>query len=91
MFAVDDLEAALATLGEVLADREVSFDLALIGGGALLLLGAIERPTKDLDIVARVEAGDLVQATPLPPILMEAVSDVAGALGLPHSSAAADV
>ena len=84
MFAVDDLEAALATLGEVLADREVSFDLALIGGGALLLLGAIERPTKALDIVARVEAGDLVQATPLPPILMEAVSDVAGALGLPE-------
>ena len=36
-------------LGELLADRGHAVELVAIGGGSLLLLGLIERPTKDLD------------------------------------------
>lgn len=83
MFDIDTLDDALSTLGEVLADRGATYDLALIGGGALLLLGAISRPTKDLDVVARVEGGELLRAEPFPELLRVAVEDVAGALELP--------
>lgn len=53
-FQSASLREALRALGEVLADRGLVHDVAVIGGGALLLSGHIERPTKDLDIVARV-------------------------------------
>lgn len=78
------LEQALQTLGEVLAAREEHHDLAVVGGGALLILGLIDRPTRDLDVVARVEAERWSRAEPFPPALLEAVQDVAGALDLPE-------
>ncbi len=46
-------------------------------------MGAISRPTKDLDVVALVESGALRRAEPFPPGLQTAVEDVARALGLP--------
>lgn len=77
-----DLEAALRALGDLLEDRSQSADLAVIGGGALLLAGFIERPTKDLDAVALYRAGELISAHPLPGFLETAVEDVARAYGL---------
>lgn len=50
-----------------------------------MLLGLISRPTKDLDLVARVEDGRYVRAEPLPPDLIEARNDVGRALGLGDS------
>ena len=47
-----------------------------------MLLGLIERATKDLDIVAVVNAGRYVSAQPLPDFLLSAVRDVAAATGL---------
>ena len=76
------IEEALATLGEVLQRRGERFEVVAIGGGALLLLGLIGRPTKDIDIVGLVEAGIIGPAQPLPSALREAVVDVASALGL---------
>jgi len=76
------LEEALHLLGDVLEDRGEAFDIALIGGGALLLLGLIERSTKDLDILARIEGDDWLLARPLPAALAEAVRDVAETLDL---------
>lgn len=84
MIDSDSLPIALDTLGAILEDRGQPHDLAVIGGGALLLLGLIERPTKDLDVVARLEARRLVRAEPFPADLVQAVEDVASALGLPH-------
>ena len=84
MFDVDSLDDALQVLGDLMEDRTLRFDLALIGGGALLLVGAISRPTKDLDVVAIVESDLLRRAEPFPPELRRAVEDVAGALGLPR-------
>ena len=48
MFRDADLEEALSTLGQLLQDRGEAYDVVVIGGGALLLLGLIVRPTKDL-------------------------------------------
>ncbi len=80
-----ELVEALTVLGEVLQERGEAYDLAIIGGGALLLLGLIERPTKDLDIVARIEGDSWTEADPLPEPLLSAIVEVAGALDLPDN------
>lgn len=82
MFEADSLRQALATLGVLLADRELTYEIVVVGGGGLLLLGVIRRPTKDLDALALVESGEYKLARPLPQPLLEAVRDTAGALGL---------
>jgi hypothetical protein len=77
------LEEALQTLGAVLQERGLSFEAVAIGGSSLMLLGLINRPTRDLDVAALVSRGDYVKADPMPPQLVEAAADVANALGLP--------
>jgi hypothetical protein len=77
-----DLERALEVLGELLADRSLSFEVHAIGGGSLLLLGLIDRPTEDLDLVAIVRAGALSGAKPMPAELEQASGEVASLLGL---------
>ena len=77
-----DLERALEILGELLADRGLSFEVHAIGGGSLLLLGLIDRPTVDLDLVAIVRGGAMSAAKPMPPELKEASVEVASLLGL---------
>lgn len=82
MFALDSLRHALSTLGLLLKDRGLTFEIVVVGGGGLLLLGIIRRPTKDLDALALVEAGEYQLARPLPNELREAVEDTASVLGL---------
>jgi len=82
MFEADSLRQALALLGALLADRGLAYEIVAIGGGGLLLLGVIRRPTKDLDALALVEHGEYQLARPLPPPLREAIRDTASALGL---------
>ncbi|MDA3950675.1 MAG: hypothetical protein PF508_15830 [Spirochaeta sp.] len=77
------LEQALQTLGQVLQDRGVSYDLVAIGGGALLLQGIVPRPTEDLDIIARAEGDSWVSANPFPKPLETAIRDVGQAMDLP--------
>ncbi|MBI4259218.1 MAG: hypothetical protein HY658_01510 [Actinobacteria bacterium] len=76
------LDQALRTLGETLEARGMAFELVVIGGSSLMLLGFITRPTKDLDAVALVEDEKLVPAEPLPPPLAEAIADVGRTFGL---------
>lgn len=78
----EQLERALAALGEVLAHRGANFHLAVVGGTGLLMLGAVVRTTTDVDIVARIEGDTLRSAQPLPPALEDAARDVARALKL---------
>ncbi|MBK8011527.1 MAG: hypothetical protein IPK13_09260 [Deltaproteobacteria bacterium] len=73
---------ALEALGDLLESRNENADLAVIGGGALLLAGFIERPTRDLDAVALHSEGHLTSAHPLPESLQRAVHDVGRAYGL---------
>lgn len=82
MFALDGLRQALSTLGLLLKDRGLHFEIVVVGGGGLLLLGIIRRPTKDLDALAIVEAGEYQLARPLPNELREAVADTAMVLDL---------
>lgn len=78
----ESLPRALASLGEVLGSRRLNYEVVGIGGSALVLLGYIHRATRDLDLVALVEGGDLVSAAPLPAPLAEAAADVARPFGL---------
>lgn len=86
MFVTTSLEEALRLLGQLLADRGQSFEVVVIGGGALLLIGVTDRPTKDLDLLALRE-GDVLTTIDqsLPPDLAEAVVDVARVLDLPKN------
>lgn len=76
------LEAALKLLGETLAFRARSAQIAVIGGSALLLRGAVERTTHDVDVLALVDGEHLSTAKPLPEQLRLAVLDVARVMDL---------
>ncbi len=76
------LEQALKTLGALLADRGHYYEVVAIGGGGLLLLGHIERSTKDLDLIALVEKDQFISANPLPLNLLQAAEEVGRALEL---------
>ncbi len=77
------LTAALGALGDVLAARGSAFDLVVVGGAALLLHGAVSRPTKDGDIVGeRRPDGSIGRLDRLPPELAQAALDVARTYGL---------
>src|SRR5437016_1301839 len=82
MFDSTALSRALELLGDVLQERGFSYELVGAGGSALLLLGLLERPTRDLDVVALVEGRRYVGANPLPPDLLNAVRDVGETLGV---------
>jgi len=67
----------LAALGERLALANERVDLVVVGGSALTILGLVERPTRDVDVVALLERGTLRPARPFPPALLEARDAVA--------------
>jgi hypothetical protein len=81
-FDAATLEQALETLGQVLAERDRHYEVVVIGGGGLLLLGHIVRMTKDLDLVALVDSDRLIPANPLPSDLVRAIDEVGNALEL---------
>jgi hypothetical protein len=78
----EQLQRALRLLGELLAHRGVTFRAAILGGSAMLLGGWSRRVTKDVDVVARVSDGNLLEAHPLPEGLLRAIREVGAELGL---------
>jgi hypothetical protein len=56
----------------------------VVGGSALVTLGLIARTTRDVDVLAILDGGELVSAEPLPPGLVEAARVVARDFGLPQ-------
>ena len=77
-----ELEAALETLGARLEELDRTVGILVIGGGSLLLLGVIDRPTADVDVVGVSSAHGYVAADHLPQFLTDAVREVGEALGL---------
>lgn len=73
----------LSALSEQVAALDQRFELVVVGGSALLALGLIERPTRDVDLIALRTGDDLSTAKPLPPALEAARDRVARDFSLP--------
>jgi hypothetical protein len=80
----DAADVLLTALGEQLRLRGSTCQLVVVGGSALLALGLIDRPTKDVDVVAMRGADGLVAVTELPPDVAEAATIVARDFALPN-------
>jgi hypothetical protein len=78
----EGLEEALAALGELLTRRGLHARFLIAGGSGLLLLGLIDRPTADVDVLAAVSENGYELLERLPAPIEEAVRDVGDALGL---------
>jgi hypothetical protein len=76
------IDAALSALGELLEAAGAPFEIVVIGGAALQVLGLIMRPTADVDVVAILDQGGLQAADPLPTALADAAQRVAADFGL---------
>lgn len=76
------LENALLMLGQRLAYVKKFYEVVAIGGGSLVLLGFIDRATKDLDLVAVRKDGNLATANPLPSELVKEIAAVGAALDI---------
>ena len=78
----DRIAELLSALGERLALARAPVELVVIGGSALTILGLVERPTRDVDVVALLDAGELRSAKPLPADVVEARNAVAADFGV---------
>lgn len=87
------LQRALELLGELMNLKEHPMQhLVVCGGSSLLALGLVRRPTtRDVDILGRIEAGNIVNPRPLPDWLLEAAEDVRVELDLPEGWLNAEV
>lgn len=77
-----ELDAVLTALADQLAVRGKRAHIVVIGGSGLIAIGAISRVTRDVDIVALKQDGELVSARTLPKWMVEAAATVARDLGL---------
>ncbi len=90
MLKNNDIERVLTAVGELLAADGERASVVVIGGGALQLLGVIDRATRDVDIVAvTVVPGQLERLVrppnPLPRALAAAIQQVGKDFGLPDN------
>jgi hypothetical protein len=81
------LEALLGAVGEHLAAANATVSIVVVGGGALAVMGWVDRTTVDIDVIARARrvGGRWVvdPPEPLPAVLVEAVARVARDYALP--------
>jgi hypothetical protein len=82
--SAEAVEQVLEALGEQLTVAEESYELVVIGGSGLLILGTIERATRDVDLVALRSGSTLKSPDPLPDSLREARDRVARDFSLPE-------
>lgn len=73
-----------AALGEQLAVQDAQIELVVIGGAALLAIGLISRPTRDVDVVGLLTAEGIADPRPLPEPVVVARARVARDFGLPE-------
>jgi len=80
----ETLEAALNLLAEKLEfDRAEPVSLVVCGGSSLIALGLVGRTTKDVDVLALMDAGGaLLPSQPLPQAVSRAAEEIAHELDL---------
>jgi hypothetical protein len=69
-------------LADQLQTRGSLVEIVVIGGSALTALGLVKRATRDVDLLAIAENGELRLAEPLPPTLLAVRAAVAADFGL---------
>jgi hypothetical protein len=78
------IERSLSALADELADRELHYELVVLGGGSLLARSLTSRSTGDIDVLGiRLPDGSIRSAFEFPPDLQAASDQVASAYGLP--------
>ena len=82
MYTKNQLEKALKLLGDFLEVEAFHAQLIVCGGAALSITGKVIRTTNDVDVLALLSDGEVVNARPLPAPILEASHKVARALGL---------
>jgi Nucleotidyltransferase of unknown function (DUF6036) len=73
----DTLDVIFEALAEQLMSLGAQYEIVIIGGSALTALGLVKRATKDVDLLAIAENGELRSAEPLPDSLRIARDRVA--------------
>ena len=73
----ETLDVILAALAEQLRSLDAQQEIVVIGGSALTALGLVKRATRDVDLLAIAEDGELHPAEPLPEALRMARDRVA--------------
>lgn len=82
MLEPDLIHELLHALDGRLALSRTRIELVVIGGAGLTILGLVERPTRDVDVVALLDGGELRSAKPLPAALVAARDAVAADFGV---------
>lgn len=82
MLGRTQLNQVLEALAAQLEAKGKRRELVVIGGSGLIALGLIERPTRDVDVVALASEQGLEAADPLPADLKEGAERVAADLDL---------
>jgi hypothetical protein len=80
------LDQAMSLLGNLMVARKRSpIHLVVCGGSALIALNLVTRTTKDVDVLATLDEGQLNCARPLPEWLREDANAVRTELNLPDN------
>jgi hypothetical protein len=78
----ETIDLLLGALGDQLQALGSHVEIVVIGGSALTALGLVRRATRDVDLLAIAENGELRRAEPLPQALVAARAAVAADFGL---------
>lgn len=76
------IDLLLGALADQLQALGSQIEIVVIGGSALTALGLVKRATRDVDVLAIADAGELRHAEPLPQVLLAARAAVAADFGL---------
>lgn len=78
------LNTALKQLNDqLLWQVSPAIEIVVCGGSALIATGLVQRTTQDLDIIALMDSGELLDSEPLPDYLLEAADKVGKMIHLP--------
>ncbi|MGH3170794.1 MAG: hypothetical protein ACRDN0_33600, partial [Trebonia sp.] len=78
----ETIDLLLGALAEQLQALGCHLEIVVIGGSALTALGLVRRATRDVDLLAIAENGELRRAEPLPEAILVARAAVAADFGL---------